>query len=263
MRITKIARMPRVALLLTVAVIIGATTGITLTVAAGAQGSSTTYYGCVSAKGSLSKVGATAPACPGQSTQISWNSVGPQGAAGPQGPAGSTGPQGPAGATVNSCSSPPGADLNFSVCNLTSVAWPYVDLAGSLLIDTNLTKANLSEAIATGANLTNADLSRAKLPNADLTGANMTNANLAGATLVVVAPGANLTGANLSYDNVSGNLTGANLTGANLTGDLIDADLYDANMAGANVTDVNWGAETTCPDGTSSESDGGTCNYHL
>jgi hypothetical protein len=49
---------------------------------AGAAGTTTTYYGCVSATGTLSKVGTVAPTCAATSTRISWNSVGPRGPAG-------------------------------------------------------------------------------------------------------------------------------------------------------------------------------------
>jgi hypothetical protein len=86
-------KVPKMFLMLACASILGATiaTGITMAVSAGASGTNTTYYGCVSAKGALSKVGGTPPTCPGRSTQIAWNQVGPPGPTGPQGPAGSPG----------------------------------------------------------------------------------------------------------------------------------------------------------------------------
>jgi hypothetical protein len=55
---------------------------------ASAQGSSTTYYACLSTKGALSKVGTNAVTCTAPSQEISWNSEGPTG---PQGPAGANG----------------------------------------------------------------------------------------------------------------------------------------------------------------------------
>jgi uncharacterized protein YjbI with pentapeptide repeats len=59
----------------------------------------------------------------------------------------------------------------------------------------------------------------------------------------------------LSYANLQdANLHGADLTGANLTG----ADLTGANLHGADLTGVIW-SNTTCPDGTNSNNDGGTC----
>ena len=57
---------------------------------------------------------------------------------------------------------------------------------------------------------------------------------------------------------VGANLKGANLSGANLSG----ANLSGANLTGANLSDVTWG-NTTCPDGTNSDNDGGTCLGHL
>ena len=83
-------------------------------------------------------------------------------------------------------------------------------------------------------------------PKADCSGANLTGANFAGANLA----GANLAGANLAGANLAGaNLTGANLTGANLAG---------ATLTGTNLSGVIWG-RTTCPDGTVSDKDDGTC----
>ena len=52
---------------------------------AAASGSGTTYRGCLSGAGDLSKVGTKVPNCPAGSRTISWNSTGPQGPRGPQG----------------------------------------------------------------------------------------------------------------------------------------------------------------------------------
>lgn len=60
----------------------------------------------------------------------------------------------------------------------------------------------------------------------------------------------NLFGSNADYAN----LTGANLTGANLT--LVT--LTGANLTGADLTGVTW-SNTTCPDGSNSDSHGDTC----
>jgi uncharacterized protein YjbI with pentapeptide repeats len=58
------------------------------------------------------------------------------------------------------------------------------------------------------------------------------------------------------------NLTGADLVGADLAGAFLGfANLSGAALYGANVTGVAWIA-TTCPDGTNSDSDGGTCIGH-
>jgi hypothetical protein len=111
-----------------------------------------------------------------------------------------------------------------------------------------------------GCNLSGADLTNAQLAGANLKGANLLNATLAGANL----NGANLNGANLNSANLTGaNLTGANLTGANLnSANLTGANLQSALDKGANFNKVVW-SQTTCPDGTNSTADGGTCSAHL
>lgn len=125
----------------------------------------------------------------------------------------------------------------------------------------NLGNVNLS-----GAYLVNVNLSGASLANSNLTGADLMGANLSNATLTnTVLKGANLAGANLSAANLTkSNLTGASLAGANLAG----ANLTGVNLKGATglgsatLTGVIW-SSTTCPDGTSSGKDGGTCVGHL
>ena len=64
---------------------------------AGATAPGTTFYACLSKAGALSHVGTVAPSCTGTTTQISWNSTGPEGSQGVQGETGNTGPQGPVG----------------------------------------------------------------------------------------------------------------------------------------------------------------------
>jgi uncharacterized protein YjbI with pentapeptide repeats len=93
-----------------------------------------------------------------------------------------------------------------------------------------------------------------KLAGCNLSGLNLSNANLASADL----QGANLMATNLSGTNLSGaNLQGTNLMGTNLSG----ADLSGAILKGANLNNARW-ANTTCPDGTNSDNDGGTCVGH-
>ena len=106
-----------------------------------------------------------------------------------------------------------------------------------------------------GVNLAKCDLVNANLANADLTGATLTGANLAGADLA----GATLIGANVkdaflgSVDFSGALLLDVDLSSANLTG---------ANLSGAFTSGALW-KNTTCPDGTNSDSDGGTCDGHL
>jgi hypothetical protein len=141
---------------------------------------------------------------------------------------------------VTKATCPSLAGCNLSGLNLTNAQLPGANLSG----------ANLNGTSLSGANLTSANLSGANLKSSNLSGTNLSGANLSGANL----NGANLTGANLTGANLSGaNLNGANLTGANLTG---------AKLSGANLNKVTWSG-TTCPDGTNSNTDGGTCTGHL
>lgn len=170
----------------------------------------------------------------------------------------------------------------------------HADLAGQSLVSANLDNTDL-----TGADLAKADLNSTVqggtiLTGANVTGADLTNASLAGADI----QGADFTGATFSGVE-SGSVTGtaaalpahwslragyllgpyaglvlANLADADLTGvDLIHADLYLATLTGTNFTDANltyaalntddmtgavW-ANTICPDGSNSDTNGGTC----
>jgi hypothetical protein len=158
-----------------------------------------------------------------------------------------------------------GPYANLQSCNLAGASIP---------VPANLSNANLTNAVLTGVNLTGANLMGANLTNANLNGAGLTGATLTNAVLTgvqsggvtgtpaalptnwqavdgyLVGPGANLTNAVLT----GANLNNADLAGANLTG----ANLENANIGGANFTSAIW-ANTTCPDGTKSNSDGGTC----
>jgi hypothetical protein len=83
----------------------------------------------------------------------------------------------------------------------------------------------------------------------------LSNANLAGTHL----NGANLKGAQLNGADLSGaDLRGANLTGANLT----TATLVGAVTSGATFKQAVW-SDTTCPDGTNSDDNQGSCVVHL
>jgi uncharacterized protein YjbI with pentapeptide repeats len=106
------------------------------------------------------------------------------------------------------------------------------DLAGADLAGAQFDQNNFSKANLTGANLTGADLQSATLTSAELTDADLDGANLVDATL-----------------------TRSELQDANLT----DADLLGASLKRAGLTGVVW-SDTTCPDGTNSNNDGGTCS---
>jgi hypothetical protein len=113
--------------------------------------------------------------------------------------------------------------------------------------------------------LASLNLGPCDLSSLDLSGADLSYASLIGAYL----PGANLTGTNLTGANVynanlnSAILRDATLVAANLNGaNLAYADLTGANLRRAILDNVIWGS-TTCPDGTSSDTNGGTCIGHL
>lgn len=53
-------------------------------------------------------------------------------------------------------------------------------------------------------------------------------------------------------------LSNADLAGVNFT----NTELNGANLTGANLTAVSW-VNTTCPDQTNSDNDGGTCVNNL
>ena len=132
-------------------------------------------------------------------------------------------------------------------------------LAGSVVMLTQYVNTNLSSypRLANGAyNLSNRNLAGGYFVDATLARASLNNSNLTGAVFLR----ANLAGANLRNSNLKeANLAGANLTGANLTG----ANLKDASGLGtATLTNVIW-SNTTCPDGTISNANGGTCVGHL
>jgi hypothetical protein len=116
------------------------------------------------------------------------------------------------------------------------------------------------------------DFHGANFTSANLSGANMTNANLAAANFTTASLNAtNLSGANLAVTSFfHGSLVGSNLTGASLanaflaaadvTGvDVTNADLTGANFGYATGTDSLVYSNTTCPDGSNSDANGGTC----
>jgi phospholipase C len=113
--------------------------------------------------------------------------------------------------------------------NLSGKNMQGIDLSGAELNNANLNGANLQKAFLTNANLTGASVRGTNLQNADFAGANLTNADLRGS--------------NLQHD------------------DFTNADLDGANLAGANFQQAVW-SNTTCPDGTNSNADGGTCKGH-
>jgi uncharacterized protein YjbI with pentapeptide repeats len=76
--------------------------------------------------------------------------------------------------------------------------------------------------------------------------------------------GIDLSGCELKGSSLSGvNLSLANLSNADLTGvNFTNTELNGADLTGANLTAVTW-SNTTCPDQTNSNNDGGTCINNL
>ena len=141
------------------------------------------------------------------------------------------------------------------------------NLRGAYLYGLSLIGADLNNANFTGATLTNVNLLSASMTNANFTDARFTTrdssslSDMGGANFT----GASFTNVNLSFANMTrtilknahfagGNLTRANLTSATLLG--------ASGMRTARLGGVVW-AKTTCPDGTTSNKDGGTCVGHL
>jgi len=129
---------------------------------------------------------------------------------------------------------PPRA-VDFSSLNLAKADLSGRDLSNVKFMNTDLTNAVLDAVNLTGADLTGANLSAASLTHANLSNATLTNANLA------------------ETDSRAVNLTSGDLTGANLS----YAFLSEAKLAG-----VIW-SNTTCPDGSNSDANGGTCCGHV
>ena len=104
----------------------------------------------------------------------------------------------------------------------------------------------------------------------DLAGKDLHGCDLRGATLSDDLARTNLSGADLTDATLQGflligaNLSGAVLVNANLGGaDVTRADLSGADLTGAVLTGgVVW-SNTTCPDDTNSDANGGTCCGHL
>jgi hypothetical protein len=139
----------------------------------------------------------------------------------------------------------PGADLQY--CRLGKADLAGVDLAGANLGGAKLAGADLSDADLLFANLTGADFTDASMEDANLTGADLESAYLINANLT----GADLAASNLEFTDIAmSNFTDANLGDA-------------ANLDRAVGIDSTIWSDTTCPDETNSDSNGGTCVNHF
>ena len=114
----------------------------------------------------------------------------------------------------------------------------------------NLGETNLSSSVLRNADLSSSSASLANFRDCDLFAALLIDANLAGAVFT-------------DADASQANFTRANLSGANMTNlDLTNANLRSARTDGAVLTGITW-SNTTCPDGTNSDFNGGTCEGNL
>ncbi len=123
------------------------------------------------------------------------------------------------------------AGADFWGAKLVGADFAGSDLAGALFGGNTQAQADLTSVIFSGANLTGATLDGTYLYTSGFDGATLIDTSFAGATLIFV------------------DFSGANLTGS----DLSQADLFQY---------LSW-SDTTCPDGTNSDSDGGTCAHNL
>jgi uncharacterized protein YjbI with pentapeptide repeats len=160
------------------------------------------------------------------------------------------------------------ANVNLSGADLSGVNLLVADLDGTTLIAANLSGTSLFGANLTIANMTDANLSGATLTDANVSNAAFSNATLTGVTSggITGTPDELPSGWSLYNGYLIGSgaiLTAADLSGANLTdANLTNTDLFGANLAGATLTGVIW-SNTTCPDDTNSNNDGGTCINNL
>jgi uncharacterized protein YjbI with pentapeptide repeats len=162
---------------------------------------------------------------------------------------------------------------------------PRTNLAGSLLYRAIFVDAKLCDAILTDADIHGSDLTRAALEDASLNRANLSWAILDGAG-AGFAPFIDANLANASWRD--GSAIGARFDGADLhridlrgtdlrSASFVGADLRYARLNGvdftnADLTGATWRRatglasatflNTTCPDGTNSDVNGGTCVGH-
>ena len=130
--------------------------------------------------------------------------------------------------------------------DLRGTQWEDAEVGDSDLSRADLTGAGFFFSSAPGSRFHRATLVEASLRHSNFDGADFTRANLTNADL----EGAGLEGADLSR---------AVLQGVNFT----DADVQGARFHQATgLSSVTW-SNTTCPDGTNSDANGGTCTGHL
>ncbi|HET9520659.1 MAG TPA: pentapeptide repeat-containing protein [Candidatus Limnocylindrales bacterium] len=168
-----------------------------------------------------------------------------------------------------------GADLTGAVLDRATLAGMILD-KGPDGPQTKLYDASIVRADLAGTHLSNTDARFADFTGADLSDTVLEDTRLADAVL----RGADLSGAHFFFTEVARtDFQRADLRGASLTWSFfLDADFRHARFDGADLTGANltggdlrgakglhtvtW-ASTTCPDGTNSDVNGGTCLGHL
>ncbi len=286
-------RVPRIvrSRLFTIVVTAATTLGLTWTAAAATgvtiPDPSGVFHGCYRQNSGELRLVETASACGRNELAVQWNQTGPQGPKGDtglQGPKGDTGPRGPQGPAGPAS---PRATTICPHCNFDNIDFSNRDMRDAIFDG-----ATASGALFSGANLAGARFRSVQMlatfSHATLSGADFTSGYVGGSTF----DGADLTNATFAHADltysfhstpafIGAHFIGANLTGANLQGarfyssvsgmtaavDFTNAVLTNANLDGAvgittETTSVTWG-NTTCPDGTNSDNDGGTCNGHF
>ncbi len=206
-------------------------------------------HGCVDKVNGNLRIVASGTSCRNNETSLDWNQQGPQG------------PAGPAGNSTGN-----GLPYACNTCELAPFASAFKgkDFSGSQIQNSDFTGADLSGVI-----FKNAFFSYDQFNNANLTGSDFSNIKDVGGFLGSVTnlkfASANLTNANFSNSNFSSSdFSNTNLQGANFTDTTFTGDNFSGaqNMSSANTTGVTWN-NVTCPDGTKSNSDGGTCVGHF
>ena len=151
----------------------------------------------------------------------------------------------------------------------------------AIFVSTSLQGVDLSFSIVQGADFSNANLTDAAISNTDFSSTTLDGANFQhvrgngprfdGATCNgCIFKNADMPGANFGIDN---NSTAASLSNADMRfaklqearfdgASLTNVNLVGADLRGATFNNVTW-SNVNCPDGTNSDSDGGTCVNNL
>ena len=140
-------------------------------------------------------------------------------------------------------------------CRSGILVGPTVNLSGANLSELGLSDMNFHSGNFSGTNFSQAILSGGHFYSANLQGSDLSYVHLDSAYLnSAFLQNANLQDSNLRYAQMYGaDLTGADFTNAILT----ETDLRNTTMTG-----VIW-SDTTCPDGTNSDQNGGTCENNI